>query len=460
MRRIPVYAALIAVLGLAGCGGGGGGGSSTGADSVNLFVTDGANPTYEHVWVTIKRVELNGPSGSRTLFDDSRGRVVDLKTLRDATGARFEFLDSAKVAGGTFDSISATVDKDLVVYPTGAAIGQNRVFAGFNAGTGNKVLSVSIAALTLGSGTDDIVVDFDLPNWTDDGSQVSGSIRRGEHNGLDDLGRHEHEDYHGTVAGLSGAAPDFTFTLSRGARSFQVTTDSTTNIYNESGLTSPVLANGKRVEVRGVFSTATNSLKATSIKIEDEEGLEDPHEAKGAPSNLNEAAGTFTLTIREADDFVPDQTTITVATTANTVFFAHSGLSMTKAAFFAALATATEVEVEGTYDAATHTFTAVKAKIEDGEGDDDPAEAKGPISNINAGALSFSLAAQQFEGMNVSAGTVIVVQATNATNFRNANGDDVSAATFFGALSNGVTLEVEGTWDGSVFHAVKVKFDD
>jgi hypothetical protein len=460
MKRNSIIGTAVALVALVGCGGGGGGGSSSAAGNLNVFVTDGANPTYDHVWVTIKKVELSGPAGTRTLFDDSTGRVVDLTTLRDNTGARFEFLARAQVAGGTFNAISATVDKDLVVFPSGSTTGQNRVFTGFDAASGNKVLSVSMAPTQFGSGNDDLVVDFDLPNWSENGSQIGGSIRRGDDNGLGDLSRHEHEDYHGTVAGLSGTAPNFTFTLTRGTQSFQVTTDGNTNIYNESGAANPTLANGTRVEVRGAFSTATHTLVASSVKIEDNDAFEDPHEVKGAPSNPNEAAGTFSLTIREADDFVPDVSVITVQTSANTVFFAHSGLSLTKAEFFAAMANATEVEVEGTYNPATDTFTAVKAKIEDGEGDEDPSEVEGPVSNVNAGALTFSITAQEIEGLNVAPGSVLNVQTTAATTFRDLNGTTISGGTFFAALANGARVEVEGSYDGSVFHAVKVHFED
>ena len=57
-------------------------------------------------------------------------------------------------------------------------------------------------------------------------------------------------------------------------------------------------------------------------------------------------------------------------------------------------------------------------------------------------------------------GSTLNVQATNSTEFRNASGQSVDAATFFAALTNGATLEVEGSWDGAVFHAVKAHFDD
>jgi hypothetical protein len=49
--------------------------------------------TYDHVWATLHKVEFVNASGAaETVIEDASGKVLALKTLRDAAGARFAFL--------------------------------------------------------------------------------------------------------------------------------------------------------------------------------------------------------------------------------------------------------------------------------------------------------------------------------------------------------------------------------
>jgi hypothetical protein len=56
---------------------------------------------------------------------------------------------------------------------------------------------------------------------------------------------------------------------------------------------------------------------------------------------------------------------VNVVTSSSTVFRGDKGATLTSADFYAALATTPSVNVEGTYDAATNTLTATKARAFD-----------------------------------------------------------------------------------------------
>src|SRR5689334_5975787 len=151
MKKITLFGALFAALGLAGCGGSGTNADGTSWGNLNLFIADEPSTSFDHVWVTLKKIELTGAGGSQTVFDDPQGTIVDLATLRDGTGSKFAFLSNPSVQAGSYSSVRATLDKNLVVFPSGAASGQNRVFAGFDADSGDKVLAATIPALQCGA---------------------------------------------------------------------------------------------------------------------------------------------------------------------------------------------------------------------------------------------------------------------------------------------------------------------
>ena len=71
----------------------------------------------------------------------------------------------------------------------------------------------------------------------------------------------------------------------------------------------------------------------------------------------------LTRTVIDADGFTPGQTTVSVAATSVTQYYADGGLTDTEAAFFTALATTPTIEAVGTYDATANTLTATTLKI-------------------------------------------------------------------------------------------------
>ena len=457
MKFTNLLLLLTLLLAAIGCGGGGvsGGGGTSGSGA--LFMTDSLD-SHDHVWVTIKKVVLTGAGGNATVFDDTTGKTVDLRTLRDGSGERYSFL--ASTPSGTFTGVSVTLDKTVTLFGSGASTGLVREFAG-NDGT-NVVMTLNFAAPRSFGSNSGFALDFSLSDWTDNGTTVSGSpfLKEGNGGGLNDGSRHEHEDYEGTIQGLSGTAPDQTFTLTRGGRSIAVITSSSTIVFNSNGNPSPTLANGKRVEVRGAFDLTQNAIVADVVKIEDAGHGQGEAEVKGNASNINAIAGSLTVDATRTHHFQPNQSTVDVATTANTVYFSHGGLSLTKEEFFAVLANGQEVEAEGAYDSGSNTLTARKLKLEDHQGEHGhEAEIKGPVSNLNASSQTFDVNAVQWEGITLGANHLIHITVTAETRYEH---DNMTAQQFFAALSNGSFLEVEGFFDAetSTLVAKKMQFED
>lgn len=387
IQRSAFLAVLPLMVAMVGCGGGGGG---TSRAKVAVYAADSFRDDYSQVWATIYKVELLDASGAAvTVYEDAAGKVLDLASLRDASGPRFAFLGANAVPAGSYVKVRVTTAPTLELFPKGSTTGTAVTVAASvpRDPSGNAVVTVPLrGARRLGETDDDVVVDFDLANFALSGGKLIPSLLEGERTGLRDKGRHESEDYHGIVSGLSGTAPVQTFTLQRGIFSATVTTSADTVIFQR-GTGGLSLAEGQRVEVRGVFDATTRQLVATEIRIKD--GTNDDyhrHEVKGAPSAIDATAGTFVVSALKTEGFRPDRRDVTVKTDGTTVFRGDRGAVLSASAFFTALATSPFVEAEGVYDPATATLTAKRVKLEDsrpggehghGHGGDDEGDDEG-----------------------------------------------------------------------------------
>ena len=480
---LPLLAG-VGALGFAGCGGGGGGSSplssapppsQTASAVVGVFATDSFSEAYDHVWVTIHQVEVESSNGTaQTVFDDAQGKTIDLKTLRDATGQRFALLGAGKIDASTATGIKVTIDNSVLLFPAGASSGQATPVddAVAHDGQGHAVLSFPLTApRSLGSGHDDLVVDFDLADFTVSGGKVRPVVKEGAKAGLDDPSRHEREEYKGVLSQLSGASPAFTFTLTREGSTISVVTDAQTTFFNADGTPNPKLAEGQTVAVRGLFDVPAQRLTASEVKIRPAGGEQEPAEVEGVPGAVNAGAGTFTLTAHQVERLVPMQTTVNIVTGSSTVFRAKGGITLTAADFFAGLATAQAVEVEGTYDAASNTLTATRAKLENeaegghgggagggaGGGDHGGAasgvEAEGNATAIDASANTFLLASpSEWEGFVPASGGVSVVT-TASTVYGDGAGGALTAPQFFAGLAASPQVKVRGTLAGATVTA-------
>lgn len=437
---------------------------------VAVYATDSLG-SNSHVWVKITKITADANSGSQTLFEDAAGRVVDLASLRDGSGRKFAFLSLTKLSAQAYKSATVTMFKDLTLVPTGSQTGIVKQFADqFDDTTGKTKVTFGFKnSRNLGSRDPVLVIDFDLAKWNEVAGKVVPVLSESDDSGIDNHDRHNDEDQHGTVSNLTGVAPNYVFNLNlERSQVFVVHTDSSTVIFNSSKATNPTLTNGKRIEVRGKFISGQGFFLASSIKIEDSDD-HDSAELKGTTGNVVESAGTFDVTVVRADRFVPGGSLVHVVTSDATVFRSHSGVTMTKVDFFAAIATATLVEVEGTFDSGTNTLTAARCKLEDdhdgggggGGGDGShEAEAKGSTSQLDASAGTFSLSLAEWEGFSSTLGKVIQVTTSTQTVFKSKQGDVVSKEIFFAQVAITGKSEIKGTYQNGVLSAIRCKVED
>jgi|GEM_PF-784070 len=466
MKLKRLWVALVAVatvmLLLVGCGGGGGsssGGSVNTSQQVSMFVTDDLSTNYDHVWVRFHEVELEYSGGSSKVFSSDAGVEVDLRALNTGSGNLFKFLGAAAFPSQSITGIKFTVGRDLVLFTTGSTTGTNAQFATtFNLSNGRSRFGITpTAPLTVPAGGA-VAFDFDLSSWTLASGFVTpvGSVFSGT--GLNNTANHVSDDFSGIVSELAGTAPNFTMKLTRtGGQVVQVKTDVNTSIFNGNGAASPVIANGKRIEVRGVFSTSTQSFLASVVKIEDSPGSgDDEDKVKGLVRNPNEGAGQFEVKAQETRGFLPSDLWVMVQTSGTTKFFNRQGVVISAAAFYAALATGS-AEAEGTYNSGTNTLTATKVKLEDGSGGDDYSEAKGPVSAANAALGTLSITMSEWSGFAGTAGGTLNITTNGSTTYRDANGATINSTTFFAQALTAAAVKVEGTYSSGSMLAKRLE---
>lgn len=464
MKKLAQWLFLWVVLIAAGCGGGSDGGGANG--DVGVFITDDLNTNFSGVWVTLLKVELEKQGGGFvTVFDDPNGKVLNLRALNDGN-PRYAFLGKDRIPEGTYIGMRFTLDKDVRINSSGGGSAQARVFDDPFINPSNPeqaILTLTFAAPRTVTGTsNDIVADFVLSSWTENGVKIQNAIlSEGTGTGLNDNSRHDEDKFKGTISSLSGTAPDFTFTLNlHSSNSVTVTTNSLTAIFNNNGAPNPQLANSKRVEVRGTFDVATRTVVATSIKIKGagDDDEEDEAEANGIAVEVDLPTGTFDVELGEAEGFLPVQPFVHVVTNSATLFFSHGGTILTQAQFFSIIAAGNvRVEVEGTWSIATNAITAFKAKIEDDGDDDHEAEARGTANTINALDGTFRIALTQWEGFSGAVGMQINVETSASTEFRDINGEEVTQAEFFVLLATAASVEAEGAFNNGTILADEVR---
>lgn len=454
---IGLSAALLGVFVLAGCGGGGS--SSPATRNARLFITDNLNEDYDQVWVNIMQVSAVTPTGKTTVFSDSKGKWIDVASLRDSGGNRFAFLTAGAMPVDT-TALEFTLDSRLILFPTGSGVGTNATFADPTPES-TKVVNVPLSGTISSDGNDDIVVDFDLSQWTEEAGVVTPVIVQHNEEGLEDPSRHEDEDYAGAIANLSGSIGNLTFDLVQGPFTARVKTTAETVVYNESGASSPTLANGRQVEVYGKFDVATGFLTATKIKVDDEEEV-DPDEAEAEGEIIDIGSSYFKIRVSGTYGFMPTKDWVQVNYSDTTVFTSSGGITLTKEEFVALLAVGKIAEAEGTYDESTNILTARKAKMETDDEDEPTGETEvsGPISNLDAELKTFSITVNGWEGAQVALGTVLSVVVSEDTIYKSDEGAIITESEFFEAVSNGSLVEAEGVINSTTLPARKLKLDN
>lgn len=430
---------------------------------MSVFVSDTFRDDYTQVWGTVFRIEVTNPDGSAaTLFNDAAGKVFDFKRLRDGSGARFAFVNQANIPPGPWNRIRLTLGSTMRCVPVGQTTATTFNLVGDSAAVGGQVtVTRNLPAPKIFLEDENFIVDFDLANFVIAGSNITPSIIEGDDSNIDSLNRHEEDDIEGTISALTGIAPNQEFDLELGAsRIIRVRLSSSTTVRNDSGAPNPTLSTGRRVEVRGVFDVTNQVVRASDVKIEDEQG-EDGPEAKGTPSQVNAQSRTFRIATTRVFGFVPPGTTVNVVTTNTTTFRNDGGLQITEQDFYAGLLLmGTLVEVEGTYNSETNTITARKAKLDDEDDDANEVEANGAVLTASNTGSIITMTVSSFFGWSFPGGNLTVNLNQNTT-FKNDAGETISRVAFFDAISAGSLIEAEGTVvNGNTILAKKLKLDD
>jgi hypothetical protein len=110
---------------------------------------------------------------------------------------------------------------------------------------------------------------------------------------------------------------------------------------------------GAMVEVEGgTYESASNTLTARRIKLEDEDDDGHEAEARGKVTAINADQGTFDISLQEWAGFQAQMgQTVGVAVDADTLYKDGNGQAVTRAQFFAMLTTNTVVKVHGVFNA-------------------------------------------------------------------------------------------------------------
>lgn len=455
-----IFSFFLALAGCGGSGGGSGGGGGAAAGKVGVFFTDNLSAGYDHVWVTAFKVELYNGASSVTVLDNPAGQPVDLRALGTPTGGQFLFLGPGSVPAGTYTKVEITLGRSVNLFATGATTATVASFpASLNSGANSKLELPLAPALTVTGSGQNLIIDFDLPNWTLAGGVVTPALVRHNGSGLDDLNRHEDDDYKGTVSGLSGAAPNQTFTMTRFGAQIQVICSPDTSLFMHNGAAGAALANGQIVEVRGVYDVLAQALRANAVKIEDGEDGDDGDKVEGASSEANADAGSFKLTTRFVRGFVPSQDRVTVVTSPSTTFLNHAGAAITKAAFFEALALpGAMAEAEGHYDSGSSTLAAAKVKLEHEHGANE-GETRGIVNEKNAdsGFVIIDAAGSETEGFTVPDNGRVKLQSSASTLYKSAAGAAITKAQFFEQVSLGMTVKGNGSYSAGILACRKME---
>lgn len=463
MNRVKwlIVSLILATIGvmIAGCGGGGSTGSVDTGQQVAFFVTDDLSTAYDHVWVKFHEVELEFAGGSSKVFTSDAGVEIDLRALNTGTSNLFQFLGAASFPTQPVTKVKFTVGRNLVLFGTGATSGTSAQFASaFDLANGRSRFEIVPTTPLSVSPGGAVAFDFDLAAWTLTGGFVTpvGSVFTGS--GLDNPVNHVNEDFSGTVSGLAGTVPNLSFTVTRAnGQAVKVTTNLSTIFLNSNGSPSPVLANGKRVEVRGKFGTTTQSFAASVVKVEDSNGSgDDEDKVKGLVRNSNSGLGKFEVKGQFVRGFLPVQLWVNVQTSSTTKYFNRFGAVISSSAFFAAL-TSGSVEAEGVYNSGDNTLVASKVKLEDGVGGDNYQEAKGILITSNEGTGTLSISMTEWEGFAGSTGGSLTIASSGSTEYRNSDGQSISKAQFFAGVASATLIKVEGTFSGTTMQAKRLE---
>jgi hypothetical protein len=419
---------------------------------LGLFVTDNISDKYDHVWVSIKKVELKlAAGGLRTIFEDPSGVGIDLASLHDESGPKYKFVNQLTLPAGTYVGAQITLATQASLFPLKATTSKSFVFDKQAEGAKDAVLAVQFdPPKMLGTGHDDLVLDFDLSKWSDANGKLTAVVTPSLGAGLEDADRNAPVVQEGTVDDLKGDVPAQTFSLkTEKSAAIAVQTSTRTALVSESGATPVVLTKGQRVEIAGSFDTNTRRFGATSIRLKDAKAPESA-QVYGVVSSIDPKAGTWELKPTETRGLLPSAVNVPVSAAAGAKYFSASGLELSSDNFIKALSDSKEVHllVEGSFDAAKGKFTTTEARLQDAEAQPQ-VEVAGVVADPQSAGQTFGLTVTGFQGLMTRPGAGATVSLSPTTTFVGDDGKALTSEQFFQALSTPKAADVDGLLDTS-----------
>jgi len=317
---------LATLLAFSGCGGSGGvSGTDSSVGTVGIFLTDGFQEDYEHVWVRIHKIELLDSEGmSRVAYESSEGASLDVKSLHDERGGKFFHLADAALPPGTYLQVRVTLRDEIGLIRKGETKGELKHFTKTILDLGDAVVTFDLnPPLVFPSGEDRLIIDFDLEKFSfDNEGNVIPALRHGDDTGFDSPDRHQAQEYEGIVTSLDTGS--FMLDLVESGSS-RVLYDDATFVFEEtladpSQEQSDSFKNGQSVEVEGRYDPAQKSILATAIGILKTEKPAGGVELSGIARSVDIQNNNLVLTeVQNPRGFIPTETSVKIVWGDNTL---------------------------------------------------------------------------------------------------------------------------------------------
>ncbi len=233
---------------------------------VPVFVSDVAGGNLEQLWVNILTVRLSTSKDTVNLLDRPEGLWLNLKSLQEGKKGFFFFLGAAGVAPQDVTRLVFEVGPQVAIQKAGEeALELKSLSETHRVDDSRSKLVIPVKGQAAASA---FVVDFRTARVRPDGQdRIRLEPVLGSSAGLEDLTRQIPITLNGTVASLSGAAPQINFQLDQGSqRLIRTISDPSTSVFRRDGQAAASLAQGQTLRVVGPYSLVSQSVEARAIE--------------------------------------------------------------------------------------------------------------------------------------------------------------------------------------------------
>ena len=432
---------------------------------------------YAHVFVTLHKVELvSADDQTFPIWASDAGRVVDLATLRDASGERVALLGGVPAPGVTgrkvYKRARITLGKSILFLKRGETSGKPTPVddAVGRDDEGRPVITALLdRPRDLGNGKEDLIIAFDQAAFVFAQDRVTPALREGR--GVStQTSRQEGTLLTGIVsessAGGDGTDRVFVVTPDGGARNETqvVWLRSSAPFFRADGKPSPALADGARVAVRGTLEGSTKRLLAGSVMLlPDDEKAGDVATITGTATTVSADGGSLSVAVSDLRGVEPAYAQVTTMLGEGAVLRGESGLVETPEAFFATLKKpGAIVEVSGEYEPTTGVLVASRLRRVNTPGSGTVREASVLAAAQTVGDKSLTVVAPLLEWDGIVApatGKAWTVTAAPTTVCRDKNNKTITLSELLTAAKDpdANAVRVIGTYAGGAIAASRLE---